>query len=307
VKARLLAASMAFLSMASVASAAIADVTKRQCVDANTQAQSLRRDGKLDAARAQLQRCGQSACPAMVRADCARRLDDLENAQPTIIFDVRDGSGHDLIDVRVTVDGRPLADRLDGKALRIDPGAHAFAFTATDQPPVTQTFVIRESEKERRERIVMGSPPARSPASPGGPSDSLVGAPSSSPEDATSSGLGGQRTLGLVMGGVGIAGLGVGTIFGLLASSAWNRAKSACGGDTSHCSNVSVADADSSTMQTDGTVSTTAFVAGGVLLVAGTIVFLTGGHHAEREPTPGVAVVPDVGRGQGGVAIVGRF
>jgi hypothetical protein len=302
VNARLLA-SIVFTFSASVSLAASADATKRQCVDENTRAQSLRRDGKLEAARAQLQRCGQSACPALVRADCARRLDDLESAQPTIIFDVRDGSGHDRVDVRVTVDGEPLADRLDGKALRVDPGAHTFVFTVADQPPVTQTFVIRESEKERSERIVIGSAPASLPVFPvAGPRT-----PDSRPGNASAPGLGGRRILGLVMGGAGVAGLGVGTVFGVLASSAWNSAKSACGGDTSHCSNVAAASADRSTTQTDGTVSTTAFVAGGVLLVAGTIVFLTAGHHAEREPAPGVAILPDFGRGQGGVSIVGQF
>jgi hypothetical protein len=302
VKARLLA-SIVFALGTSVSLAASADATKRQCVDENTRAQSLRRDGKLEAARAQLQLCGQSACPALVRADCARRLDDLEGAQPTIIFDVRDGSGHDLVDVHVTVDGQPLAHRLDGKALRVDPGAHAFVFTAANLPPVSQTFVIRESEKERREPIVIGPAPAPSPALPVAASNT----PDSRPANASPPGLGGRRILGLLMGGAGVTGLGVGTVFGLLASAEWNSAKSACGGNTTHCSNVAAASADRSTTQTDGTVSTTAFVAGGVLLLAGTVVFLTSGHHVVREPAPGVAILPDFGRGQGGVSIVGQF
>jgi hypothetical protein len=297
------AASIAIVCANSVALSASADVTKPQCVDANRQAQSLRRDGKLDAARAQLQQCGQSECPSMVRADCARRLDDLESVQPSIIFDVRDGAGHDMVDVRVTVDGQPFTDRLDGKSLRIDPGAHTFVFSAANQPTVTQTFVIREGEKERRERIVIGSP---APAAATGTTESQVRT-STSPEGSPSSDLGGQRVLGLVVGGAGVAALGVGTVFGLLASSAWNGAKSACGGDTSHCSNASAASTDRDDAQTDGTVSTTAFVAGGVLLVAGAVVFLTGDHHAEREPSPRVAIVPDVGPGLGGVSIFGRF
>jgi hypothetical protein len=114
---------------------ASADVTKDQCIDANTQAQSLRRDGKFAAARAQLQACGATACPGLIRDDCARRMDELDRAQPTILFEVKDGSGRDLDAVQVTVDGQPLAERLTGTAFRIDPGSHSFTFTAADQPP----------------------------------------------------------------------------------------------------------------------------------------------------------------------------
>src|SRR5207237_2673547 len=46
-----------------------ADPTKDQCVDADTKAQSLRRDGKLSAARDQLKMCAAQACPELVRDD----------------------------------------------------------------------------------------------------------------------------------------------------------------------------------------------------------------------------------------------
>jgi hypothetical protein len=42
---------------------------------------------------------------------------DLERAQPTVVFDVKDDAGNDLTDVKVTVDGNPLADKLTGTAL----------------------------------------------------------------------------------------------------------------------------------------------------------------------------------------------
>jgi hypothetical protein len=84
-----------------------ADTTKAQCIEANTKGQDLRRDGKLSMARDQFRVCADPSCPTIVRVDCTKRLDELEGAQPTIIFDARDGSGHDLSAVAVTVDDRP--------------------------------------------------------------------------------------------------------------------------------------------------------------------------------------------------------
>jgi hypothetical protein len=132
------------------------DVTKDQCIEANTKAQSLRRSGKLVSAHAQLAICIDPRCPGIVRNDCTQRLDDLERVQPTIVFDAKDAAGNDLSDVRVSMDGKPLVGRLDGTAIEVDPGPHAFTFDVSGQPSVTRGFVLKEGEKLRRERIVIG-------------------------------------------------------------------------------------------------------------------------------------------------------
>ncbi|HEY6463332.1 MAG TPA: hypothetical protein VIY73_24365, partial [Polyangiaceae bacterium] len=202
------------LALMLAAAPAAAEVTKDQCVDADTQAQNLRRSGKLAAARAQLQTCGDPSCPAMVRDDCSRRTDELEKAQPTVIFDAKDVAGRDLVAVEVSVDGQPLAKALDGTALRVDPGPHVFTFTSAGQPPVTLNLVLREGEKERHERVVVGTPAAS-------PSTAL---PSTPPEPSggggASGGMGGGRIAALAVGGAGVAGIAVGSIFGLMAASA---------------------------------------------------------------------------------------
>ena len=95
--------------------------------------------------------------PTIIRDDCTQQLkSELRKAQPTIVFDLKDGSGHDLVDVTATMDGVPVAHALDGSPLTPDPGSHVFVFTWAGQPPVTQTFVIREGKKDRHERIVIG-------------------------------------------------------------------------------------------------------------------------------------------------------
>src|ERR1700690_180086 len=105
-----------------------ADVPTDQCIGANAKAQWLRQAGKFGEAREQLKSCAEASCPGMVRDDCMQRLDELERAQPTIVFDVKDSAGKDISAVAVTVDGRRLADRLDGRAIAVDSGEHTFSF-----------------------------------------------------------------------------------------------------------------------------------------------------------------------------------
>lgn len=143
-----------------------ADATTPECVAANTKGQELRRDHKLSAAREQLQRCAGLSCPEVVRDDCAKRLDELEHVQPTIVFDAKDAVGNDLSAVRVTVDGRVLTEKLEGTALLIDPGEHAFVFEAAGRVRVARTFVLKEGEKDRRERVVLDAAPRGAPAPP---------------------------------------------------------------------------------------------------------------------------------------------
>src|SRR5215469_5136429 len=108
--------------LASLPASAEAEVTKDQCIDANASAQTLRKNGKFREAREQLHLCLDPHCPKLVSRDCATRLDELDLAQPTIVFDAKDRTGNDLGAVKVTVDGRPLVDKLDGTAVPVDPG-----------------------------------------------------------------------------------------------------------------------------------------------------------------------------------------
>ncbi len=153
------------------APAARADATKSECIEANAKGQDARRDHRFATARTLLTQCSQPSCPAMVRDDCTKRLDELERSQPTIVFSVTDAAGRDLVNVKVSVDGTVLADKVDGTALNVDPGARMFTFEAPGHPPFDQTIVIREGEKERNERVILGSaeaaPPAPTPAAHG--------------------------------------------------------------------------------------------------------------------------------------------
>ena len=119
------------------------------CARAASEAQSLRDAGKLRAAREQLVVCGQESCPAIIGRDCSRWLAEIEETIPGVIIAARDSQGADLADVRVLVDGVVVAERLEGGALRFDPGSHRFRFEHGGSAPVEMSLVLREGERRR--------------------------------------------------------------------------------------------------------------------------------------------------------------
>jgi hypothetical protein len=218
---------------------------------------------------------------------------------PTIVFEAKDGSGRDLTAVAVTMDGLPFVDKLDGSALAVDPGDHVFSFEAAGQPKVDKHFVVYEGERGRREQVTIGE----RASSPAAPDRELQQTPPPSHALAT------RRTVGLLLGAVGIVGLGVGSVFGLETFSAWSRVKDACGeGGASHCraSDPSTVLSNRSTAQTDATLATGAFAIGGLLLAGGAALFFFG-ERAEAGAKPGLSMVPAAGPGLSGFALRGGF
>ncbi len=251
-----------------VARDAAADPTKDVCIAANESAQVMRKEGKLIASQEQLRVCISASCPPAIRDDCTQRLDEMNRLVPDIVFDVKDAAGHDVSDVKVTVDGRPLADHLDGSALAVDPGDHSFTFERAGQPPVTQVFVIHEGERARRERVVLTSAPAgpAAPAPAAGPSAPLPDAPRPSSWST-------NKTLALVSAGVGVVGVGVGAVLGLSAIDK-NGQSNADG----HCDSRGC-DPTGKALRNDAlgaaSASTVAFTIGAVGLVGGVVLWFT--------------------------------
>jgi len=289
------------LTLSTVARADGSSTPAKACIDANAKAQELRREGKLSAARAELNRCAERACPSMVRDDCARRLDELDHIQPTVVFSAKDGDGADLSAVTVSVDGQRVADRLDGSALAVDPGEHAFTFETRGQAPVTRQLVIREGEKGRTEAITIGTPTARPPSPKPAVTASLDLGSTPPPSDVNTGEA--QRISGFVIGGVGLAGLAAGGVFGLLAMSAWNNAKSECG---AMCTQQNHDDAVKNHSKTIafGNTSTGAFIGGGVFVALGTVLVLTAPHGPGGTAW---SVSPAVGPGVADLTLRGRF
>ena len=265
--------------------------SKHECVEASEAGQDLQQAGKLREARSKLAVCIADTCPGPVREDCAARLAAVDRAVPSIVFEAKDGAGNDLTAVRVTLDGRAIAERLNGSAIDIDPGEHRFTFEVAGQPTVERKLVIRERDKERRERVIFGvaAPAPPTVATQVAPSP---GAPTTPPEDGGQ----GRRVLGLVAGGVGLVGLAVGGIFGGLTFSSWGNVNSEC---PNHAGCSAQATNNHSNAVTFGTVSTAGFIAGGVLLAGGVTLYFTA--PGDRSPSVGIQMAP------GGLGVAGRF
>jgi len=268
-----------------------ADPTTADCLSATESSLTLRNQHKLRDARAQLLICSAATCPADIRAECVRRVAEVNAAMPTIVFEVKDGAGNDLTGVRVDMDGGALAEHLEGTALSIDPGEHNFTFTHAGDPPVQKVFVIREGEKDRRERVVLGTVAvAVVPA----PVPVVSAQPPVAPPPPPSSWTG-HRIGGLVLAVVGVAGLGVGAGYGLAAMSRHDEAQKAC--PRASCPDQHGVDLWNSA-HTAGTISTVAFIAGGVALAGGAVLWLTG------RPETGAT---QVSFGPGSVALRGAW
>jgi hypothetical protein len=161
-KPRILPLALALVTTLALSSSAYAD-TVEACATASEEGQVLRDRGKLREARALLVKCAAEACPSVVRKDCAEWLDSVDRRMPSVTPRARDKDGQDQADVRVLADGELLAEKLDGRAIAIDPGPRRLRFEHKHFPPIEQTIVVREGEKARPIDVVFGPAPAPPP------------------------------------------------------------------------------------------------------------------------------------------------
>ncbi|HEY1959609.1 MAG TPA: hypothetical protein VGH28_28565 [Polyangiaceae bacterium] len=159
------------------------------------------------------------------------------------------------LDVRV--DGAPVdAMFVQDGAYAVAPGAHDLEATAPQYHPKKEHFVGAAGEVHRLEL-----------------------APIERPKPVLVTRGGTQRTAGLAIAAVGLAGLAAGGIFGGLTFAAHGDAVNACAGTYPSCTNTDPAAQRSITQsnsnaQTFATLSDVTFAVGGAALVAGALLFL---------------------------------
>jgi hypothetical protein len=158
--------------------------------------------------------------------------------------------------------------------------------------PVTVTLDLKA------DATLVAPPPTALPTTP------AVPAPAPAAPEATG---GGRRTLGFVVGGVGVAGLGLGAVAGLVAMEQKNTIQTACAGSLSSCqAQQGSQDGALSTARTWATVSTASFIAGGAVLAVGALLVFTA---PKRASTASASLVlsPIAGPRQAGAALVGAW
>lgn len=261
---------------------ATAQPTRRECIQESEDAQLLRIHAQLVQARAKLVACSSDACPKVVQKDCSGWLDEVDRALPTIVLGARDPHGKDLTDVHVTLDGSPVAESLDGKAVAVNPGAHTLRFEAAGQPAHEERVVVREGEKNRIVSVLIGTP---LPAPPQ-PTPVVV---SLGPSPMPMREMRGPSAATWIVGGLGLATLAASGVIGALALVQRQNLYDSCG-STGSCHQP---DIDQVYLMYDLAYGGAAI--GGAFVLGAAVLFFATRHR--------VVVTPTVG----GVSVLGRF
>jgi hypothetical protein len=248
----------------SFANASFAD-EKAECLAAASRGQTLRDAHSLVEARVQFQACARRECPAIVQTDCGAWLDAVERTLPSVVLSAKDAEGHDVLEAKVDIDGKPLVPRLDGHAVAVNPGLHSFRFEQADGTSATTQVLVKEGKTQGVEVVLKPAPvvvkaPVPTAETAPVPAEETV-MPVASHRGST------QRALGLVLGGLGIVGMGVGVGVALDAKSKDNTA----GNENGTQAGATI----SKSAVNEGNGGTYVFVAGAVVAAAGVVVWLT--------------------------------
>ncbi len=189
-------------------------------------------------------------------------------------------------------DGVSLAQSAWGTALPVDPGSHEVVSSAPGRRTWSTKLQVDAGTRQSvtvpklEEEPVAVAPASDAPAGENAAATTGL-APSALVADTSTSPGQTQRIVGLTTGIVGLVAIGGGAFFGLKAGSTYDDAKAACGGTTACKTDEGLqkrSDADS-----QATLSTVAFIAGGALLAGGAVIYFT----APKKKTAAAAFAPD--------------
>jgi hypothetical protein len=117
-----------------------------------------------------------------------------------------------------------------------------------------------------------------------------------------------RRAVGLAIGGLGLATIANGVIFGLLTLDQKHSLQSQCGGTTSACTAPRGSlEPERESAKTEAAISTASFAIGGAMLLGGTAIYLTAPSANASAPKQGVRFAPRAMRGGGGAFLEGAW
>jgi hypothetical protein len=212
-------------------------------------------------------------------------------------------------DETIRIDGRALGASAWAAALPLDPGEHTLEASASGRKTWSSSVridpgaTIRELPVPALEEATLAAQPAVPLAAPAATGPAPGALSPASPE--TPSGGGRPKTLGFVLGGVGLAGIAVGSVFGIDTFSKNSSINGLC---PDKCPTPTALDQSktlNSQASTSALVSTIGFGVGVAGLAAGAyFLFLAPPSSAT---TAGVRVVPSLDPATKGLGVVGRW
>jgi hypothetical protein len=130
-----------------------AEPTKAECAAAHREAQDLRRIGKLRASREKLIFCASDDCPRVVTSECIPWLAEVEQGVPRIVLEARFADGTDIVVAKILLDGELVAERLDGRAIPLDPGEHVIRIEPPGHAPMEKRIGVAVGETAKLVRF----------------------------------------------------------------------------------------------------------------------------------------------------------
>jgi hypothetical protein len=186
------------------------DAPRDRCTAAYDSTQRLRQAGKLREAHGEALACADATCPRVLRQDCARWVDELDRATPSVVLRATGADGCDIVDAEVTIDGAIVARRLQGAPFALDPGVHVVRLQPASGPPIEQRVVLVEGDRDRRIELSA----AAAGASCGAPR--AAAAPTAEPSATGVSDLDRPTPpLAYALGALGLASVGSGAAFAI--------------------------------------------------------------------------------------------
>ncbi len=231
------------------------------------------------------------------RARLARaRVTDLEPRLPMLTITVAQGA--DVPDLVVKRDGQPVGRPVWGTPIPVDPGPHVVEASAPGRKAWKSQSDVAGAGARASVEVPVLEPEAPAPA-PAAPAAGTTAPPAPAPEAPASPGST-QRLLAWIAGGVGVASMGTGAAFGVVAKNRLNASSGHC--QTPACDPTGLADV--SDAKNAATISTITFVAGGVLLAGGIVLYLT----APSAPSKtGLVVAPAASPSFAGLSLRGGW
>jgi hypothetical protein len=234
-----------------------------------------------------------------------KRAQALEPRLPKLVVDVVGAPAG----LEVKRDGLAIGAAAWGTPIPVDPGTHRISATAPGKGTWETTIATAEG-KVAHVAVPRDLPPAAVAAAPVpiGPQPEAPATATTPANDFPSPVVeqngAAQRTVGWIVAGAGVIGVGIGAGFGLSSIGKRNDSRSHCVGDQCDAAGVSLRD----DAIRSGNIATIATIAGGAFVAGGLILVLTAPRTTEsRERASKLRAAPTVGLNGGGFTLQGNF